>query len=407
MSHTPLMTAPPCLFDGVTTLRAFTADDAAAYAAIHRDPHNVTWTGSEADMTAARAAELIETDVANGWASGTSLRFAIAEARDGRHAVIGTISLHDVFHAAGGGGSAAVGIKMHADGRGHGSALRAVELVCGYAFGTLGLDVLHWRATVGNEASRKLAERSGFTLAAEVPGFGHVDGRLADGWLFSLSARQWHARRDGAPAAPAAAPDPAAALKLDVVVPRLTDGTVVLRALRDADAAQLVCNCTDPAAVRWTTVPLGYTPEDARAFIHEITAAGWRSGKVLTFAVADAGTDRLLGTVDLQCSHPGAAAIGILFGPHARGTGAAERAVRLLSEYAFAQLNLSFLHWTAIVPNWGSRKLAWKLGFTLEGQIRGGYNDRGTPADRWILTLAAGDGMSPREPWDGPAPASR
>lgn len=379
---------------GPTSLRRFTAADAAAFAAIHQDPLNVKWAGADPGMTVERAAALISGPIADGWDDGSLLRFAIVEELRGGAAVIGTVSLQDVQRTPAG-GAASVGIKLLATGRGRGSGRRAVELACDYAFGALGLSVLHWRTTVGNHASRALAERCGFRLVAEIPGHGHVDGEIADGWVLVREA------------APAPAGPDAPELQVQAVVPRLTDGSVLLRALRDSDAEQLVANCSDPEAVRWTTVPLGYTRGHAAHFIHTIAPDGWRSGATLTFAVADRATDGLLGTVDLQCKHPGAAAVGINFGEHARGTGAAERAVRLLADHAFNQLNLSYLHWSAMVPNWGSRKLAWKLGFTLEGQVRGEFNNRGTPADRWILTLAATDPRTPQGPWDGPPAARR
>ncbi|MCQ9165627.1 GNAT family N-acetyltransferase [Arthrobacter sp. STN4] len=386
MSAVEYTTPAPAPTAGPTSLRRFTAADAADFAAIHHDPLNVKWAGADASMTAERAAALIAGPVATGWDDGTLLRFAIVEGPgDGR--IIGTLSLRDVRHTRDG-GSAAVGIKLLAAGRGRGSATRAVGLACDYALGVLGLSVLHWHTTVGNHASRALAERCGFRLAAEIPGHGHVDGHLAGGWVLVREA---------------AAPE----LELRPEVPRLTDGTVLLRALQDSDAEQLVANCSNPGAIRWTTVPLGYTREHAVHFINTITPEGWRSGATLTFAVADPDTDGLLGTVDLQCKNPGTAAVGINFGEQARGTGAAEKAVRLLAGYAFDQLNLSFLYWSAMVPNWGSRKLAWKLGFTLEGQVRGMFNDRGTPADRWILTLADTDPRTPQASWDGPAAPTR
>ncbi|MGO2541468.1 MAG: GNAT family N-acetyltransferase [Specibacter sp.] len=410
-------TSNPTLSDGVTSLRRLTADDAQAFAAIHRDPLNVKWAASMADMDAARAAELIGGSIAAGWETGSSLRFAIVEQVQGVDEVVGTLSLQDVFSTTSG-GSAAVGIKMLPPGRGTGCAQRAIELLCGYAFGNLRLEILHWRCTSGNDASISLARRCGFVPAAEIPGYGHVDGQVADGVVFSQTARQWESRdRAPSPAAVDAVPldavplDGAAldAAPLDVapVVPTLRDAAVVLRALTMADAAQLVENCRNPESVRWTTVPLNYTMEHAEYFINTLTPQGWATGETLTFAVADSATDGLLGTVDLQCKHPGAASIGINFGEHARGTGAAQASIRLLLDYAFNQLNLSYVHWHALVPNWGSRKLAWKLGFTFDGEIRGDYNDRGTPADRWILSLAAGDEQLPSQPWNGPEPVNR
>ncbi|MHA7270019.1 GNAT family N-acetyltransferase [Arthrobacter sp. HLT1-20] len=394
----------PILSDGLTTLRRFTVEDADVFAAIHHDPANVTWTASDATMSRDRAAELITGSVAAGWEGGSDLRFAIVDTRLGTQAgaaeIVGTLSLHEIFSTTRG-GSASVGIKMLPAGRGTGSAQRAIELLCGYAFGNLGLEILHWRTTSGNDSSIALAKRCGFVLAAEIPGYGHKDAQVASGMVFSQNRQQFQSREQGP-----AGPDGAAA-DLAPVVPVLRHETVVLRALTMADAPQLVENCVNEDSVRWTTVPLNYTMEHAEFFINTLTPQGWASGETLTFAVADPATDALLGTVDLQCKSPGAASIGINFGTHARGTGAAEASVRLLLDYAFNQLNLSYVHWHALVPNWGSRKLAWKLGFTFDGEIRGDYNDRGTPADRWVLSLAATDPQTPQQPWTGPGPLSR
>ncbi|MHA7305011.1 GNAT family N-acetyltransferase [Arthrobacter sp. TMN-49] len=396
----------PALSDGRTTLRRFTVEDAAVFAAIQHDALNVTWAGSDAAMSPARAEELIAGPIAEGWDTGSDLRFAIVDTardaqvqgRQGAAEIVGTLSLQGIFSTAGG-GSASVGIKMLPAGRGTGSAHRAMELLCGYAFGNVGLEILHWRTTDGNAASISLAKRCGFGLVAEIPGYGHKDAQVADGLIFSQRREQFLTRDQGALGQ--------AGLDVAEVVPTLRDNAVVLRALTMSDAQQLVENCINDEAVRWTTVPLDYTLEHAEYYIKTLTRRGWHTGETLTFAVAEPATDRLLGVVDLQCKNPGAASVGINFGPHARGTGAAEAAVRVLLDYAFNQLNLSYVHWHALAPNWGSRKLAWKLGFTFEGEIRGDYNDRGTPADRWVLSLAANDPRTPVHPWTGPEPGSR
>ncbi|MBP2411294.1 RimJ/RimL family protein N-acetyltransferase [Arthrobacter stackebrandtii] len=397
MSGTGPSRSHPVLSDGQTTLRRFTAADASAFASIHTDPLNITWTASDPAMTVREAGELIAGSIARGWEDGRYLRFAITDMLDGVPAIVGTLSLQDVFSTAGG-GSAGVGIKMLPAGRGTGAAQRAIALLCGYAFGNLGLEILHWRTTAGNEASASLARRCGFVLAAEIPGYGHVDGTVADGLMFTLTRDGYHLF-DGLPAG-------SGALDLTPAVPVLAGDRVVLRALSMADAPALVENCRNPEAVRWTAVPLDYSMADADFFINKLTVEGWRTGRTLIFAAARADTDELLGTIDLQCKAPGAAAVGINFGPHARGTGAAEEAVRLLLDYAFDQLNLAWVHWIAMVPNWASRKLAWKLGFHYDGHGRGDYDDRGKPADRWLLSLAAGEPRTPVQPWTGPVPRS-
>lgn len=193
-------------------------------------------------------------------------------------------------------------------------------------------------------------------------------------------------------------------LEIVPVVPTLSDGLITLRALAANDVGALTENCRDQAAVRWTTVPLDYTAAMARDFIQAYVPAGWREGTEQNFAVASADRDALLGTIGLHRMRPGTAEVGINMGPGARGTGAAEAAVRLLVDYAFDQLNLQYLFWQALVPNWASRKLAWKLGFTDPVTIRGFSTDRGVPADTWILALAVGDRYRPRQSWDGPIP---
>lgn len=400
MSSRGNVASSPVLSDGVTTLRRFSAADADAFAAIHRDPLNIQWTGSVASMDNAVALRFIEGHIADGWESGTNLRFAIIEDRQGTPSVVGTLSLQDIFSTERG-GSAHVGIKMLPSGRGTGTAQRAMELLCGYAFGNLGLSHLHWACTAGNRGSASLALRSGFSLAAQIPGYGQVDGEVADGLVYAQSAEDWNKRQLRLERDAGREPEMNIDLGLEPapVVPVLTDEKVALRALTLADAPALVENCRDLEAVRWTTVPLNYSREHAEYFIRNITVDGWRTGQTLTFAVADRVTDKFLGTVDLQCKSPGAASIGINMGAPARGTGASEAAVRLLLDFAFNQLNLSFAHWHAMVPNWASRKLAWKLGFSFDGELRGAYNDRGTPADSWVLSLAAGDPQTPQQPW--------
>ncbi|HEY8294147.1 MAG TPA: GNAT family protein [Micrococcaceae bacterium] len=395
-----MMATVPVLADGVVTLRPFAPSDARGYAALNRERENVRWSASSAGMSEAEAVRSIEGPIATGWRSGSTRRLAII-GPDG--ALAGTTALHNVRN-----GSASLGIKLTAAARGRGLAARAVQLMIGYAFGAAGLQVLHWHAVVGNEPSRRLAERAGFRLEGTVRGYSYADGVPADAWIFSLLRGD---RRPGPEGVLSQVPDevsrtgPPGAAELDIapVVPVLSDGTVRLRALAAGDIEQLVANCLDPDAVRWTTVPLNYTAEDARSFIFEAVPGWWKDGSQQNFAVADARTDRLLGSIGLHAFRASVAEVGVNMGPDSRGTGAAERACRLLLDYAFDQLNLEYLYWRAVVPNWASRKLAWKLGFRFDAELRGFLDDRGTAADAWMLSLARGDARGPAAPWDGPA----
>jgi RimJ/RimL family protein N-acetyltransferase len=60
--------------------------------------------------------------------------------------------------------TAEVGLCVNVDppARGRGVATEAVNAVSGWAFRRLGVDLIEWHAEVGNDASRRVAERAGF-----------------------------------------------------------------------------------------------------------------------------------------------------------------------------------------------------------------------------------------------------
>ena len=65
--------------------------------------------------------------------------------------------------------------------------------------------------------------------------------------------------------------------------PPLASGLLALREWEDADVRSLVEACADPLTSRYTSVPIPYTPEDARRFI-----AFGRSPTALPLAVVSA-----------------------------------------------------------------------------------------------------------------------
>jgi RimJ/RimL family protein N-acetyltransferase len=179
--------------------------------------------------------------------------------------------------------------------------------------------------------------------------------------------------------------------------PRLTDGIVTLRAHRDDDVPGVLEQSVDPASVRWTTVPTPYGVEDARAFVHDVMPAGWASGR-WGFAVESEG--RYAGTVELRDDGGGRAEIAFGSHPWVRGTGAMERACRLLVDWGFAERGIRTVVWHAHVGNWASRRLAWRLGFSFDGTLRGFVRHRDDRlVDAWSGTLLVTDDRSPRSTW--------
>jgi RimJ/RimL family protein N-acetyltransferase len=180
-------------------------------------------------------------------------------------------------------------------------------------------------------------------------------------------------------------------------VPTLTDRTVVLRAHRESDVEGVYEQCQDPLSQRWTQVPVPYSIDHARAFVTEVMPRGWADGTSCGFAVDVEG--RFAGTVELRDEGLGRWEVAFGAHPWVRGSGAMERAVRLLVEWGFADRGALVVVWRANQGNWASRKLAWRLGFRLEGTLRSALPHRGELRDAWVGALLAGDDRTPKGRW--------
>ena len=181
--------------------------------------------------------------------------------------------------------------------------------------------------------------------------------------------------------------------------PTLTDGTVVIRALTPDDATGLHEQAVDPLSIRWTQVPDPHTPDMALGFV-ERAASSWASGSEWVFAVE--ADDVYAGNIALRDEGLGRAEIAFGSHPAARGTGTIEAALRLLLEWGFTRAGVDTVIWRANVGNWASRKLAWRLGFSVDGVLRGTHEFRGGLVDGWVGTLHAPEKREPRHPWLAP-----
>lgn len=168
-------------------------------------------------------------------------------------------------------------------------------------------------------------------------------------------------------------------------VPTLTDGTVTLRAHELADVARIVEQCTDPQSIEWTTVPVSYGEADAVAFVQLFVPELWRDRVDLNFAVDVDG--RFGGTVSLRPRGSQRAEIAFGAHPDVRGTGAMERALRLLLAWGLDQCGLQVVTWLANVGNVASRDLAERVGFRFEGTLTGFLDHRGVATDAWVGSL--------------------
>lgn len=179
--------------------------------------------------------------------------------------------------------------------------------------------------------------------------------------------------------------------------PTLTDGAVTLRGHRPEDVRGTYEQCQDPLSQRWTVVPVPYSMDDARTFVEEVCPRAWATGREWIFVVEVDG--RFGGSIALRPEGADRAEVAYGSHPAVRGTGAMERALRLLLAWGFEQQGLRTVVWWANAGNWASRRLAWRLGFSFDGSVRRWLPQRGELHDGWVGTLLREEPREPRTRW--------
>lgn len=140
-----------------------------------RDPDFQRWTRVPVPYHESDAQQFLKR-VAEGWQANVA-GFAIVY--EGRFA--GSVDLR--FDGLGG---AEVGFGLAPWARGKGVMTRALRLVLAWGFGLPGIEVVYWRAQVGNWPSRRVAGRCGFRMEGTVRGLLEQRGERRDGWIGSL-----------------------------------------------------------------------------------------------------------------------------------------------------------------------------------------------------------------------------
>ncbi|KRE52994.1 GNAT family N-acetyltransferase [Phycicoccus sp. Soil748] len=182
-----------------------------------------------------------------------------------------------------------------------------------------------------------------------------------------------------------------------LAIPVLSGDLVTLRPHRESDAEGVFQRATDPLAQRYTTVPLGYTPEMALSYVTEFTAP---SPDQICWAIEVDGA--YAGSIDLRVLEVDAGAGSLGYATHQdfRGRGVMTDAVRVVVRHAFEDLGWQTVRWEAHAGNWGSAKPVWRTGFPVPTFVPDLLVERGTLVDGWISTLHAPAPHGPVTSWD-------
>ncbi len=154
----------------------------------------------------------------------------------------------------------------------------------------------------------------------------------------------------------------------------LSDGAVLLRLPQDRDAAALYTYGQEPdlPQTRWLPLPFGCSHGEARRLVR-VFQQGWTGPFGLTLVVTLPPATELCGVIHLTVPAPGRGEIGYGIAPAYRGRGLATRAVRLLTAWALAELDLTRLE-ICVTARGGhgraSQCVAEKAGFVYVGLRR-------------------------------------
>ena len=151
----------------------------------------------------------------------------------------------------------------------------------------------------------------------------------------------------------------------------LRDDAVMLRLFEVSDATAISVACRDPEIARWTFMPDELTVPQAKEWIQRAYDALKRAHS-LRLAIMDNKDEEFLGQIGIGRLN-WEQQVGEVFywlAAPARGRGAAARAVRLVTDWAFSTLNLARLEIIVDPRNDASQHVALAAGYTRECVLR-------------------------------------
>jgi ribosomal-protein-alanine N-acetyltransferase len=179
-------------------------------------------------------------------------------------------------------------------------------------------------------------------------------------------------------------------IPVEKVAPTLESARLRLRVYRNSDAEAMFRLYSDPHVMRYWSFPPWTDRAQADAYLRRALGE-MAEGRVLPWAIAAHGDDRLLGTVTLFSLDPvqGRAEIGYSLDPKFQGQGMASEALRLALGHAFDTLRLRRVEADVDPRNVPSCRLLERLGFRLEGLLRARWRVAGEICDSALYGLLA------------------
>jgi len=171
----------------------------------------------------------------------------------------------------------------------------------------------------------------------------------------------------------------------------LSDDRLLLRLPVRADVDDITLACRDLELQRWIPVPVPYERIHGEQWVDD-TSRSWADDQELRWVITERGvSNRAIGAIGLHARDATMREVEFWMAPWARGRGVMTDAVRLVCRWGFADLGLGRIEWWANVGNYASRRVAEKVGFTMEGTARARLLHRGVRVDGWCAGLLPGE----------------
>lgn len=172
----------------------------------------------------------------------------------------------------------------------------------------------------------------------------------------------------------------------------LADEIVLLRPWLEIDVPAQLEAFNDPVFEQFSDWAPQHEADARRQLVEQ--EASRRRGVQLQLAIVEPhGHGAMLGGVSLSDvdQDQRRASVGYWLAPEARGRGAATHAVRLIAQWAFADLDLARLELTCGPDNQASQRVAERCGFIREGLLRSHMRFKGGRRDTVVFGLLPGE----------------